>query len=57
MVGVGGISVVSGHSWLRIQHIVGLAVCGSLQVVLLGWKNKVQADLGGQCGLGISWSF
>lgn len=57
MVGVGGVSVVSGHSWLRIQHIVGLAVCGSLRVVLLGWKNKVQADLGGQCGLGISWSF
>ena len=30
---------------------------GSLQVVLLGWKNKVQAGLGAQCGLGISWSF
>lgn len=34
MVGVGGISVVSGHSWLRIQHTVGLAVCGSLQIVI-----------------------
>lgn len=43
--------------WLRIQDIVGLAVCGSVQVVLSDWRSKVKAGLGGQWGLGTGWAF
>lgn len=37
---------------LSNQNMVGLAVCGSLQVMLLGWRVKVQPGLGGQWVLG-----
>lgn len=32
--------------------MVGFKVCGSLRVMVLGWRIKVQPDLGGQCVLG-----
>lgn len=44
--------MIWGYSWLRSQNIVGLAGQGSLQVMLLGWRIKVQPGVGGQCVLG-----
>lgn len=46
--------MIWGYSWLRIQNIVGLAGRGFLQVMLLGWRIKVQPGVGGQCVLGES---